>query len=126
MIRALEAVILSSENAKKLAEFYREKVGLVQGQEMEIGDKGEKGYDFEFKGASLYILDHSDIKGKNSQGPRVMFNLEVDDIEKEAKRLNNADVKKVQDIYHVEGYGLIATFEDPDGNYFQLVQIRAN
>jgi len=114
MIRALEAVILSSENAKKLAEFYREKVGLVQG------------YDFEFKGASLYILDHSDIKGKNSQGPRVMFNLEVDDIEKEAKRLNNADVKKVQDIYHVEGYGLIATFEDPDGNYFQLVQIRAN
>ena len=126
MIRALEAVILSSENAKKLAEFYREKVGLVQGQEMEIGDKGEKGYDFEFRGASLYILDHSDIKGKNSQGPRVMFNLEVDDIEKEAKRLNNADVKKVQDIYHVEGYGLIATFEDPDGNYFQLVQIRAN
>ena len=125
MIRALEAVILSSENAKKLAEFYREKVGLVQGQEMEIGDKGEKGYDFELKGASLYILDHSDIKGKNSQGPRVMF-LEVDDIEKEAKRLNNADVKKVQDIYHVEGYGLIATFEDPDGNYFQLVQIRAN
>ena len=126
MIRALEAVILSSENAKKLAEFYREKVGLVQGREMEIGDKGEKGYDFEFRGASLYILDHSDIKGKNSQGPRVMFNLEVDDIEKEAKRLNNADVKKVQDIYHVEGYGLIATFEDPDGNYFQLVQIRAN
>ena len=126
MIRALEAVILSSENAKKLAEFYREKVGLVQGREMEIGDKGEKGYDFELKGASLYILDHSDIKGKNSQGPRVMFNLEVDDIEKEAKRLNNADVKKVQDIYHVEGYGLIATFEDPDGNYFQLVQIRAN
>ena len=126
MIRALEAVILSSENAKKLAEFYREKVGLVQGQEKEIGDKGEKGYDFELKGASLYILDHSDIKGKNSQGPRVMFNLEVDDIEKEAKRLNNADVKKVQDIYHVEGYGLIATFEDPDGNYFQLVQIRAN
>ena len=126
MIRALEAVILSSENAKKLAEFYREKIGLVQGQEMEIGDKGEKGYDFELKGASLYILDHSDIKGKNSQGPRVMFNLEVDDIEKEAKRLNNADVKKVQDIYHVEGYGLIATFEDPDGNYFQLVQIRAN
>ena len=95
MIRALEAVILSSENAKKLAEFYREKVGLVQGREMEIGDKGEKGYDFEFKGASLYILVLSDIKNKNSQGTRVMFSLEVDDNEKNAKRLNNGDVKKV-------------------------------
>ena len=126
MIRALEAVILSSENAKKLAEFYREKVGLVQGQEMEIGDKGEKGYDFELKGASLYILDHSDIKGKNSQGPRIMFNLEVDDIEKESERLKKEGVKIIQEPYHIEEYGLIATFEDPDGNYFQLVQIRAN
>ena len=28
-------------------------------------------------------------------------------------------------FYHEEGYGYIATFADPDGNYFQLVQIRA-
>ena len=126
MIRALEAVILSSENAAKLAEFYREKVGLGQSQEMKIGDKGEKGYDFNLKGANLYILDHSEIKGKNSQPSRAMFNLEVDDIEKEAERIKKAGVKVVQDIYHVESYGLIATFEDIDGNYFQLVQVRAN
>ncbi len=126
MIKALEAVLLSSEDAAKLSEFYREVVGLKQSSEMEMGDKGEKGYEFDLKGAGLYILDHSDIKGKNPQGARIMFNLEVDDIEKEASRLDKAGAKKVQDIYHVEGYGLIATFEDIDGNYFQLVQVRAN
>lgn len=126
MIRALEAVILSSENAAKLAEFYRENVGLKQSEEMEIGDKGEKGYDFDINGTGLYILDHSEIKGKNPHGARVMFNLEVDDIEKETARLKKEGVKVIQETYHVEEYGLIATFEDPDGNYFQFVQVRAN
>jgi len=32
----------------------------------------------------------------------------------------------VQDTYHIEGYGYISTFEDVDGNYFQLVQVRAS
>ena len=32
--------------------------------------------------------------------------------------------KLVADIYHVEDYGKIATFEDIDGNYFQLAQVR--
>lgn len=124
MIRGIEAILLSSENAAELAKFYREKVGLKQTAEMEIDDKGEKGFDFELKGASLYILDHSDVKGKNPQGARVMFNLEVDDIEKEFERIKKEGVKVVQEVYHIEEYGLIATFEDIDGNYFQLVQVR--
>lgn len=126
MIRGLEAVLLSSESAKKLAKFYREVVGLKQGMVMELGNKGEEGYEFPLKGAGLYILDHAKVKGQNKQPERVMFNLEVSDIEKEVKRLKKAKVKPTQDIYHVEGYGLIATFADPDGNYFQLVQVRAS
>lgn len=126
MIRGLEAVLISSQSAKKLAKFYREVVGLKQGMVMEIGEKGEEGYEFPLKGASLYILDHSKVKGGNKQPERVIFNLEVSDIEKEVKRLKKAKVKPTQDIYHVEGYGLIATFKDTDGNYFQLVQVRAS
>ena len=126
MIKALEAVLIGSEDAGKLAKFYRETVGLKQTMEMELGEEGQKGYDFEIEGANLYILDHSDVKGKSKDPSRVMFNLEVDDIEKEAKRLKDAGVKMIQDIYHVEGYGLITTFQDPDGNYFQFVQVRAS
>lgn len=126
MIRGLEAVLLSTENAKKLAKFYQEVVGLKMGAVMEIGDKGEEAYDFSLTGGALYIMDHSDIKGKSKQPARVMFNLEVSDIEKEVARMKRAKVKPVQDIYHVQGYGLIATFEDPDGNYFQFVQVRSS
>lgn len=126
MIRGLEAVLLSSQSAKKLAKFYREVVGLKQAGVMEIGEKGEEGYEFDLPGANLYILDHSKVKSKSKEPSRVMFNLEVSDIEKEVARLKKAKVKPVQDIYHIQGYGLIATFADPDGNYFQFVQVRAS
>ena len=126
MIRGVEAILLSSEDGQKLADFYREKVGLKLGQEMEIGENDEKGFEFELSGVNLYIMDHSEVKGKSHDPSRVMFNLEVDDIEKETARLDKVGVKKVQDIYHIEGYGLIATYEDIDGNYFQFVQIKAS
>ncbi|KKR61619.1 hypothetical protein A2362_03495 [Candidatus Curtissbacteria bacterium RIFOXYB1_FULL_41_59] len=126
MIRGVEAILLSSEDGQKLADFYREKVGLKLGQEMEIGENDEKGFEFELSGVNLYIMDHSEVKGKSHDPSRVMFNLEVDDIEKEVKRLDKEGVKKIQDIYHIEGYGLIATYEDIDGNYFQFVQIKAS
>ena len=125
MIRGLEAILIGSENATKLAKFYREVVGLKQTMSFELGEEGDSGYSFEMDGsASIVVMDHSRVKGKNKQPERVMFNLEVDDIEKEVKRLKKEKVKLIQDIYHVEDYGRIATFEDVDGNYFQLVQTR--
>lgn len=127
MIRGFESITLFSENAKKLADFYKKKVGLKATVEAEVGDKGESLYGFEWKGTSgFYIMDHSKIKGPNKQPERLIFNLEVDNIEKEVGRLKKNGVKKVQDIYHMQGYGWIATFADPDGNYFQFVQVRAS
>lgn len=126
MIKGIESILLSSENAERLAKFYREKVGLKITFEMVMGENDEEGYEFKMKqGSPLYILDHSKVKGKNQKPERFMFNLETDDVEKETKRLDKAGVKKIQDVYHVEGYGYISTFEDTDGNYFQLVQVRA-
>ena len=125
MIRAVEGILLGSQNAQKLAKFYKEKVGLKIAQEFEMGEN-QKLFILELKGCGLYITDHKEVKGKNTQPARFILNLEVDDIEKEVKRVEKAGVKKIQDIYHVEDYGKIATFEDLDGNYFQLVQVKAN
>ena len=127
MIQGLEALNLFTENAKQLANFYRDKVGLKITFEGEMGEQDEEIYELELgKGPNLYIIDHSKVRGKNTNPDRIIFNLEVDDIEKEVSRLKKSDVKVIQDTYHVEGYGYIATFEDLDGNYFQLVQVRAN
>jgi predicted enzyme related to lactoylglutathione lyase len=124
MIKGLESILIGSENATTLAKFYREVVGLKQTMSFELGEKGESGYAFEIGESSIVVMDHSKVKGKSRETERIMFNLEVDDIDKEVQRLKKAKVNLVQDIYHVEDYGRIATFEDIDGNYFQLVQTR--
>lgn len=127
MIKGIESITLFSENAKKLADFYKEKVGLKMTMEAEVGEEGENLFGFEFEGGpGFYIMDHSKVKGKNSQPERIIFNLEVSDIEEDVKKLDEMGVKKIQDTYHMQNYGYLATFEDPDGNYFQLVQIKAS
>ena len=121
----MESLTHFSEIAKNLAAFYRDIVGIKIGLEAEMGEKGEELYELKLgKGPNLYVIDHSKVKGKNTNPDRIIFNLEVDDIKKEVARLKKAKVKQIQDTYHIEGYGWISTFEDIDGNYFQFVQIR--
>src|SRR3989344_2086755 len=116
MVRGIESVLLSSQHPKKLAMFYKYTVGLTMTLEAQMGEDNEDLYGFEMKqGTSLYIMHHSNVKGTSKQPERYLLNFEVDVIEKEVKRLVKAGVKLVKDIYHVEGYGKIATFEDPDG-----------
>ena len=127
MIKNLESLTLFTQNAKKLPGFYRDKVGLKVKFEAVMGENDEEMYDMSVgKKSSLYVIDHSKVRGKNKQPERIIFNLEVDDIKKETARLKKAKVKVVQDTYHVEGYGYITTFADLDDNFFQLVQVKAN
>lgn len=125
MIKKLEGILLSSPSAKKLARFYRETVGLKQVSQAVFGENDEEFYEFDLGGLGLYIADHSEVKGKNPNPQRQIINLEVDNIKKEAARLKKAKVKTIAKIYHIQDYGYIATFADPDGNYFQLVKTRA-
>ena len=125
MIKGLEGILLGSQHPDELAKFYRETVGLKQTMAAEIGEKGEGLFIFEMKGSTaLYVIHHSKVTGKNKEAGRFIFNLEVDNIENEVKRLKGAGVKVIQDTYHVEDYGYVATFEDSDGNYFQLVKTK--
>ena len=125
MIKGLESIILFSQSAKKLADFYRNKVGLKATTEGVMGENDEF-YGFEFgKGkTALYVADHSEIKGQAKDPKRVIFNLEVDNIDKEVSRLKKKGVTLIADKYHLESYGYIATFADSDGNYFQFVQVK--
>jgi len=128
MIKKLESITLFSQNAAKLANFYKKVVGLKVTMEAEMGEGKTAAnlFGFEMKsGSPLYIVDHLDIKGKAKEPKRIIFNLEVDKIDPEVTRLKRKKVKLIAPKYHVEGYGYIATFADIDGNYFQLVQVRA-
>ncbi|OGH21369.1 MAG: hypothetical protein A2958_01030 [Candidatus Levybacteria bacterium RIFCSPLOWO2_01_FULL_38_13] len=127
MIKGIEGINFFSSDAAKLSDFYVKKIGLKVSFEGIMGEHDESIYVFEMKsGSNLYIIDHSEVKGKNKNPQRTIINFEVDDIKKDVRKLKKEKVKLVQDIYHVEDYGFIATFEDPEGNYFQLVQTKSS
>jgi predicted enzyme related to lactoylglutathione lyase len=123
MINGFESIIISSQNATKLAKFYREIVGLKQTWDAVMGENSNV-YGFSLSGVDLVVMDHSQVKGKSKEPARIMFNLEVDNIEKEFDKLKKTGVKIITSIYHIEDYGHIATLADLDGNYFQIVKTK--
>jgi len=127
MIRSLEAVTLSTsrDSFKKIVEFYRDTLGLKLDSEAEMGEEDQFA-GFKIGEANLYVMSHAETHGESHEPQRFMVNIEVDDIEKEEKRLKDSSVKQIEPVYHIEGYGHLSTFADPDGNYFQIVQVRAN
>ena len=127
MYRGIDAILLYSQDPKKLADFYKEKVGFTLEMTGEYGeDVKDTFYMFKVGDSKQFgVLHHSKVKGKNKEPERYMINFEVKDIEAAVGKLKKNKVKLIADIYHVQDYGKIATFEDIDGNYFQLVQVRA-
>jgi len=65
---------------------------------------------------------HSEVHGRNGEPGRIIWNIESDDVRGDTDRFKAAGVTVVTEPYEFEGApgSLIATFEDPDGNYFQL------
>lgn len=114
------SILLFSENPKDLAEFYKKILRAEPGWE---GD----GYTALTAGAGTIVIGpHDKVKGKSQNPERIMLNFEVTDVKGEFDRVKALGGKVIADPYHPEeekdnDEGLIATFEDPDGNYFQLM-----
>lgn len=113
----LNSILLFSEDPEKLVEFYKKVLNEDPG--WEGGDfKG-----FRVGGGYLTIGPHNKVRGKSSNPERIMLNFETDDVEREYERLKDIGVKVVAEPYSPgeDENGKIATFEDIDGNYFQLI-----
>jgi len=110
------SILIFSENPEKLVEFYKKVFGA---------DPGWTGGDFSgFKVGDGYITigPHDKVKGKSQYPERIMFNLETDDVQGEFERIKGLGAKVIADPYHPgeDEKMMLATFADPDGNYFQL------
>lgn len=71
----------------------------------------------------LTIGEHSEVKGKAKEPQRIILNLETDEVEEEFERIKGLGAKVIKEPYNPgEASEMsIATFADPDGNYFQLM-----
>jgi predicted enzyme related to lactoylglutathione lyase len=113
----LNGILIGSDDPARLAAYYT-KV---------FGDPGwdEGGYTGWLLGSgTVTVGPHSGVHGANEQPGRIIWNIETPDVRGEAARLAAAGALVVAEPYTMEGMGdetWIATFADPDGNYFQLM-----
>jgi predicted enzyme related to lactoylglutathione lyase len=112
----LNSILVGSEDPKKLTDYYTKLFGTP------VMDEG--GYTGWMIGTGfLTVGPHDQVKGKNATPGRVIWNIETPDVKSEFERLKAAGATVVQEPYNPaeDGEMLIATFSDPDDNYFQLM-----
>ena len=112
----LNSVMLGSKNPKIMSDFYEK----VFGKKPDMVDGDWTGWQV---GASFFgVGSHSEVGEKNNEPSRIMLNLETEEVQKEFDRIKALGAKVIKEPYAMgESAMWIATFEDPDGNYFQLM-----
>jgi predicted enzyme related to lactoylglutathione lyase len=111
----INSIMLGSENSKKLAAFYTKVLGEPSWQQ-------DDWYAY-FDGVSLMIGNHSEVKGVSKNPERLIIGFEVADVKKEFERIKGLGAKVIAKPYMPSPDSpdmWLATFADPDGNYFQL------
>lgn len=113
----LNSLLVFSENPKVLREFY-EKV-LEKKPDMDYGEY------FGFTAGKTFLSfgPHDKVKGKSKEPERIMINFETKEVKEEFERIKKLGAKVIAEPYQMDedSTGWIATFADPDGNYFQLM-----
>jgi predicted enzyme related to lactoylglutathione lyase len=107
-------VMIGSAQPDTLAEFYRG----VFGRDADMAEGGW--YTWRAGNGSLSMGEHSEVKDGAKEPQRVIMNFETPDVQAEFDRLKGMGATVVKEPYELQGVW-IATFADPDGNYFQLM-----
>lgn len=113
----LNSILIGSQDPGRLAAYYSKLFG-----EPGWDQDGYTGW--QIGHGWMTVGPHDQVTGTNPQPGRVIWNIETPDVRGEFERLVAAGATVVQEPYDVgEGdeAGTIATFADPDDNYFQLM-----
>jgi predicted enzyme related to lactoylglutathione lyase len=111
------SILIGSENPQRLVEYYTKLFGKPS-----MEDGGYAGW--EIGSGWVTVGPHDQVHGKNSQPGRLLYNLESSDVQGDFDRFKGAGAIVIREPYVMgegEMQGTIATFADPDDNYFQLM-----
>ena len=115
----LNSIMIGSENAERLKEYYTKLFGKP------TWDDGSY-VTWQLGSGAVTVAPHDQVKGQNREPGRIIWNIETPDVKGEFKKLQAAGATVVKEPYDPaegsEASGMwIATFSDPDNNYFQLM-----
>ncbi len=111
------SILIGSDDPQRLADYYTKLLGepMFQGGGYSAWQIGT---------GNLTVGGHSEVHGRNPSPGRFIWNIEEADVKGVFERFQAAGAIVVKAPYEFEYEGSpaaqIATFEDPDGNYFQL------
>ncbi len=111
------SILVFSADPGKLADFYKKVFRKEPGWQ-------ESGYyGFQVGKGFVTFGPHDKVHGRNPNPERVLFNFETRDVKGEFERIRKLGASVVAEPYHPmeDPKSMIATFADPDDNYFQLV-----
>jgi predicted enzyme related to lactoylglutathione lyase len=111
----LNSILIGSDDPDRLAAYYSRLFG-------EPGFTGGGYSGWKIGSGYLTVGPHSEVTGRNTAPGRLIWNIETTDVRGEFERLRSAGASVIREPYEFEDMpgSAIATFEDPDGNLFQL------
>jgi catechol 2,3-dioxygenase-like lactoylglutathione lyase family enzyme len=119
MVTALGNVTVVVKDLNKSLRFFRDKIGL----RLAFYDKQNKWVCFDAGRATFSLTTPWNRAAKKLVGVRTGVSFYVVDIEKTYKRLKKKGVKFTITPRREPWGGLIANFQDPDGNHFFFLQM---
>ncbi len=117
----LNSFMIGTKQPEVLADFYAK----VLGKPADMVEKEAGFWGWQVGGVYFSVLDHSEMGGKTKDPGRIMCNFETPQVKEEFERIKALGAGVIREPYEMGG-GWIATFADPDGNYFQLVSPMGN
>jgi predicted enzyme related to lactoylglutathione lyase len=110
------SILIGSEDPQRLSDYYTKLFG-----EPTWNDGGYTGW--LIGSGAVTVGPHDQVHGKNAQPGRIIWNIESADVQADYDRFKAAGATVIREPYGFEEApgSLIATFADPDDNYFQLM-----
>ncbi len=108
----LDGIIIATDQPAVMANWYAAILGATQD-----GDNIVRHDDLQ-----IIVFPHDAVSGRAPQPERIMVNFHVDDIDAFTAHANSLGATWKRP-FECEAFGLMATLEDPDGNYVQFLQL---
>ena len=117
MITGVVGITFWTSDLERMFQFYNDVLQLP------FHSRHEGFITFELGDVRFNIGLHHLVQGLSEDPFRFMPHLGVDDIQAEAERLQTHGVEFIRQPEQESWGGWVATFQDPDGNILQLLQL---